>query len=265
MKADLLTWELAVLRRAVAFDNLSSAAGPIGLSQPQLSRIIAKLEKTLAIHLLDRQSRRQSRWTAAARSLAELCDETQNHFERRVREWQNQSAMTPERLSIGVLEGLMPIATELAEHSFSPLGISEVEIRVTDLDQLEEDFLGRRTDLIVTSRVPGRRKFKNQKRLGYQTLDPIEGSSPVRVYSSFEKIMMNPRPTRKNPILTSNSLWIREYWIRKNQGSGILPSRFHSGTPPKKEGVFPVLLIGDEGLPLALWQTLSTGVSSHAG
>ena len=41
---DHLNWELSVLNRSVAYNNLSGASQHVGLSQPQLSRIVAKLE-----------------------------------------------------------------------------------------------------------------------------------------------------------------------------------------------------------------------------
>lgn len=58
-----LYYELGVLAKAVNFKNLSAAALHVGLSQPQLSRIIAKIEEELKIVLLDRSAKRKSGWT----------------------------------------------------------------------------------------------------------------------------------------------------------------------------------------------------------
>ena len=46
--------EFSVLRRAVAYKNLTAASQNIGISQPQLSRIVAKLEQELDVKLLNR-------------------------------------------------------------------------------------------------------------------------------------------------------------------------------------------------------------------
>ena len=59
-----LYYELGVLAKAVNFKNLSAAALHVGLSQPQLSRIIAKIEEELKIVLLDRSAKRKSGWTS---------------------------------------------------------------------------------------------------------------------------------------------------------------------------------------------------------
>jgi DNA-binding transcriptional LysR family regulator len=69
---ELLAWELSVISRAVAYKNLSSAAAHVGLSQPQLSRIVQKVEKNLQVQLLDRSSRRSSSWQPIALQLAEI-------------------------------------------------------------------------------------------------------------------------------------------------------------------------------------------------
>ena len=64
-----LTYELSVLSKAVMHRNLSLAAVHVGLSQPQLSRLIQKLEGELRVVLLDRASRRKSGWTPVAHEL----------------------------------------------------------------------------------------------------------------------------------------------------------------------------------------------------
>ena len=55
-----LAYELSVLVKAVQHKNLSAAAVHVGLSQPQLSRLVAKIEHELNIILLDRTARRKS-------------------------------------------------------------------------------------------------------------------------------------------------------------------------------------------------------------
>ena len=46
---DHLHWPLSVLSKAIHHKNLSAAADHIGLSQPQLSRLIAQLEEELGV------------------------------------------------------------------------------------------------------------------------------------------------------------------------------------------------------------------------
>jgi hypothetical protein len=269
MKSDLLSRELSILKRAVHFENLSSAALPIGLSQPQLSRIVARIEKDLGITLLERKSRRQSRWTPAARALAELCSETEGQFDRELRRWKTRQEEFPERLSVGVLEGLKEVAIQLSKKALIELGIQEFEIRVSDLDQLEEDFLSKKTDLILSSRAPGRRKLPFQKNLGFQTLDLFKGSGGVKIYSSFERQSLPRKDSRDRSMkLVSNSLAVREIWIREHGGSGRLPSPFRETsfreTSSRGEGSspdrVPVLLIGNEEISDRLWKAL-TGTS----
>ena len=50
--------DLSLVSRAARFPNLSAAATRIGISQPQLSRVVSRLEKSTGITLLDRSSRR---------------------------------------------------------------------------------------------------------------------------------------------------------------------------------------------------------------
>ncbi|MHA0112066.1 LysR family transcriptional regulator, partial [Klebsiella pneumoniae] len=69
-------WDLSVLTRATQYANLSIAADHVGISQPQLSRIVAKLEDQLGLILLDRESRRKSAWTPAAHRLADIYSRT---------------------------------------------------------------------------------------------------------------------------------------------------------------------------------------------
>ena len=55
---EYLSWDLAILSRATHYPNLSIASTHVGLSQPQLSRIVAKLEEQYGVQLLDREARR---------------------------------------------------------------------------------------------------------------------------------------------------------------------------------------------------------------
>ena len=71
MKLENSYWDLVVLSRAVAYSNLSTASRHIGLSQPQLSRVVKRLEEEIGCQLLDREAKRKSAWTNTALELAE--------------------------------------------------------------------------------------------------------------------------------------------------------------------------------------------------
>src|ERR1035437_5882703 len=106
-----LSYALSLLSRAVAFRNLSSASLHVGLSQPQLSRLIAKLEAELGMELLDRKVKRKSNWTPQAIQLAELFTQNQRRLENSIRGLQtNQRAR---QIHIGTLEGLAEVAVSM--------------------------------------------------------------------------------------------------------------------------------------------------------
>ena len=77
--------ELSLLSKAIAYPNLSTASVQIGVSQPQLSRTIMKLEHELKVVLLERQSRRHSTWTPMAYKLAEMFLEISLKFDSKIK------------------------------------------------------------------------------------------------------------------------------------------------------------------------------------
>ena len=101
---DNLHWELTVLSKAIAYKNLSGAASPIGLSQPQLSRIVAKIEAELEIVLLDRSARRKSGWTPIAFKLAETYTKFSRSLDSAIHGV--TAEREPKYLKAGTLEGL---------------------------------------------------------------------------------------------------------------------------------------------------------------
>src|ERR1700722_16048239 len=116
-----LSYPLSVLAKAVAYRNLSSASLHVGLSQPQLSRLIAKLESELNMELLDRRVKRKSSWTPQAIQLAELFTQNQRRLENSIRSLQtNQRAR---QVHIGTLEGLSEAAIHLAHLLFVKGGL----------------------------------------------------------------------------------------------------------------------------------------------
>ena len=101
-------YELSVLGKAIHFKNLSAAALHVGLSQPQLSRIIAKIEDELKIVLLDRSAKRKSGWTPVAFQLSVMFEKSSKRLESELAHL-SQNQIVAE-LKIGTLEGLSSFA-----------------------------------------------------------------------------------------------------------------------------------------------------------
>jgi hypothetical protein len=247
-----LTYPLSVLVRAVAFRNLSSASLHVGLSQPQLSRIIAQVEAELGLELLNRQVRRKSSWTPQALKLAEVFEQHQRRLDHAVRDLQGKS--TPRAVHIGTLEGLSDLAVTFAKRLFDGLKIPQVSLDVFDLTELEAKFLSGDLDLILNTRVPNRSKPRFMKVCGYQTLDLVEQGEDFGIYSSFEfNLKGAAKKNKAAKTLISNSLYIRRTWIEKFGGKGNLPSTVMDKT---KRGADEVLLLGGDWLDPRVWNAL---------
>lgn len=264
-------WELSVLSRAVAYQNLSGAAGNIGLSQPQLSRIVAKLEDSVGVPLLDRASRRNSAWTAAAFKLAELYASSSAALEKQL---QALAGTTQRRqLRIGTLEGLGPLAVSYCRALFKGTSLELVELDVQDVHVLEEQYFKGGFDLLFTSREPGRKKPRYSRLLGYQTIERISADSSggtgmaagTHVLSPFERATHKDTagraiqvPTQGARVLVSNSLAVRKLWLERFGGTGVVPSSVRAkgsgGTDAKG---LPVYLIAADALPQPLWERIS--------
>lgn len=261
---DHLNWELSVLSKAVAYHNLSGAAQHVGLSQPQLSRIIAKLESQLGVTLLDREARRKSAWTITASRVAELYGQTVRGFNGELQKLIEGVHLS--EIRVGTLEGLIDVAIRCAKFCFDQPSIKLIELSVLDLNDLEEQFYKGKIDLAFTAREPGRKKFKFVRRVGYQTLDLIENGTPnIQVVSSYEFASQAALALKGNTsadlpgqkLLVSNSLSVRKNWISRFGGSGIIPSPLKKDKPLKSEKEVPVILLGSEDLPTHFWQKLT--------
>ena len=252
--------ELSVLSRAVAYKNLSSASIHVGLSQPQLSRVVSRIEQTLNVVILDRTAKRKSGWTPLAFKLADLYARNLRSLDRDVNDL--LEAATTSSLKIGTLEGVYPVVLPILKEIFDKVGVHLLEIDVYDLSNLEEQFLQNELDLIVTSREPGKRKFRYIKDIGYQSLDKVSTGAPYLVLSPFEymsrrdpaKAKLNEKGTP--PVLISNSLKIRKEWLDKFGGEGTFPSPLK-----KKRGASDterISLIGSDTLSPVLWKKIET-------
>jgi DNA-binding transcriptional LysR family regulator len=231
-----LSWELSVLSKAVAYKNLSGAAQNIGISQPQLSRIVGKLESELRAVLLDRGARRKSGWTPLAFQLAEVYLKSVRGLNSEVQKLVEGSE--PRLLHIGTLEGLIQLAVKFGNHILTHTGIEAVEMNVYDLNVLEEKFFKGDLDVIFTAREPGRKKYQFSRHLGYQSLELVESSDKFRVMSSFEFGVNEIKSARQSKgkksealgpkTIISNSLAVRRQWMEACGGIGTLPSAVRS-------------------------------------
>ena len=262
---NVLNWELDVLSRAVAYQNLSGASSHVGISQPQLSRIVAKLETETKLSLLSRESKRHAVWTPEAYKLADLYRRIFRDFSveaQGLREGALQSIVR-----IGILEGQADVALAACRNLFLSGKFSMIELDVYDLPDLEERYFGGRLDLVFTLREPGRKKPKYLRVIGYQTVDLHGSSSGIEVRSLFEQATAKGpnrgKSQKKNEqserIFTSNSLAIRERWIRDHNGFGNLPSKIHT-VKKRVANELPVLLIGNDGLGQGLWDLVLKAV-----
>jgi len=234
-----LSWELSVLSKAVAYKNLSGAASNIGISQPQLSRIVHRLEAELSGSLLDRGSKRKSSWTPLAHQIAEV-------YLRSVRSLNGEvqhllTGSEPKLIHIGALEGTIPLAVACGHHILKETAVETLDLNVYDLNLLEEQFFRGDLDLIFTIREPGRKKYTYSQLLGFQILENIESSPDYRVMSSFEygtqgagkiaKRKKEPSAGRSKTLI-SNSLSVRRHWLDSFGGIGTLPSPVKTGRRP---------------------------------
>lgn len=255
-----LHWELSVLSKSVHYKNLSAAAAHIGLSQPQLSRIISRLEQDLGVVLLDRTVRRKSGWTPIAFKIAETYFRASRKLTHSLQLLKSDDHVT--QITVGTLEGLVPLASEFCRMAFDETKITLLELNAYDLSELEERFERDEIDLVFTCREPGKHKYKNVHNLGFQSLARVGNKTGTRVFSQFEyanevHLRKNPskQATRSNAaarVLISNSLIIRKLWIENHDGVGYIPS----GVTKKKstEADVPVMMIASDLMSPSLWE-----------
>ncbi|OQW54543.1 MAG: hypothetical protein A4S09_17445 [Proteobacteria bacterium SG_bin7] len=248
--------EMEVLAKAIHYPNLSAAAQNIGLSQPQISRIIKRLEEALDITLLDRSTKRKSGWLPMAFQLAEIFQQTVRKLTHDLENLQTGHALT--HLRVGTLEGLSDFATRFCSRMFENLKISVLELDIFDITELETLFESEKFDVIFTFREIGKKKYRYSVVLGYQDLTR-KGSGNVEVVSPFEyeKSFSRPKQRIKRQFLISNSLTVRRNWIEKQNGVGIIPSTVK---PPKSDYTkteVPVMVIGSELLTPTQWDKIS--------
>lgn len=252
MPINNLTYPLSVLVKAVEFKNLSSASMHVGLSQPQLSRLIAKLESELGVELLNRKVKRKAAWTPRAAQLAHLFERHQRRLDHAIHSL--QSSQVVKQIHIGTLEGLSELAVTLSKRLFDKLGLETVILDVFDRAELEARFLSGDLDVILNTRTVSRGKPKFQHVCAYQMLEQVEKPGAAQLYSSYEH---SQRARKKGPatgpVVVSNSLYVRKTWLEKFGGKGSMPA---STTDKPKRGSDEILLLGGEWLDPRVWAVL---------
>ncbi len=251
-----LSWNLDVLVKAVHYKNLSAASSHVGLSQPQLSRIVQRLEDDLSMKLLDRSVRRKSAWTLAAHQLAEIHLDSQRRLEHSIRSLQESGHA--HLLHMGTLEGLIDTALPLAKAVFDLPAVHLVHLNVYDQNELDEKYLAGDLEVILTSRVPNKAKPKLIKTLGYQSLDWNRSNPSFKVQSSWEfgrEKKAQGKQAVSAKALVSNSLHTRRAWLEQYGGEGQIPSTLQRRS---QKGMEEVLLVGADGLDGAIWSALDS-------
>lgn len=252
---DNIHWQLSVLSKAIHYKNLSNAASHVGLSQPQLSRIVSRLEEELEVILLDRTARRKSGWTPIAFKIADTYFRNSRKLTQSLQQIKGDG--TPTQITIGTLEGLSGLASSFCAQALSNPKLHLVELNVYDLSELEERFEKDELDIIFTSREPGKRKHRYVRTVGYQVFTRNAKSDGPKVLSTYEysNYVQGKKATKESQqLLVSNSLAIRRDWIENHGGSGSIPSdvRRRKGS----ETDTPVMLIGSDLMNPGVWEKL---------
>ena len=247
-----LTYELSVLAKAVQHKNLSAAAIHVGLSQPQISRLIAKIESELNVVLLDRTARRKSGWTQVAIDLSLIFSKGINRLESEV------LAIVQEReqseLHIGTLEGLSSMALQFAKACFTELRMKKIFLDILDFKDLDSQFLSGSLDLIFTVKPPNKQKFNHQIEVGSQQMEKISSDADIFVCSPFELTVDKKLETEFNHLFVSNSLSLRREWLKDFGGTGTLPTDTRKG---RGKGYYSVYLFGSDLISPRLWSQIS--------
>ena len=252
-RMDGLHWELSVLSKAIHYKNLSGAATHVGLSQPQLSRIISKLEREIGCVLLDRTARRKSGWTPVAFKIADTYFRSSRKLTAALQELASDQQIS--QISVGTLEGLNELALNYCRQLFESTKVQTIELNVFDLSELEDHFEKSEVDIIFTARLPGKHKYKYMRSLGFQVFETLETNKTVQVMSPFEFSHRSSRRTQKataRRVFLSNSLVLRRSWVEQQGGYGDFPSSVRA----KKVGVAsesPVYLIASDLFSPTLW------------
>ncbi|MBX2995156.1 MAG: LysR family transcriptional regulator [Bdellovibrionaceae bacterium] len=249
-----LAYELSVLAKAIQHKNLSAAAVHVGLSQPQLSRLVAKIESELNVVLLDRTARRKSGWTPMALELSLIFTRGLGRLEGEIMALAEERDIT--ELRIGSLEGLSGISTQFAKSCFDQLGMKLVYLDLLDFRDLDSQFLSGNLDLIFTVKSPSKQKYQKMIEVGFQQMEKVNSDPKTLICSPFEFAGLEKREVEAaSHLLVSNSLSLRSQWLHNFGGAGTLPVDAKKG---RGKGHYSIYLIGSDILSPRIWDRLKT-------
>jgi len=247
-----LAYELSVLAKAVQHKNLSAAAVHVGLSQPQLSRLVAKIEAEMNIMLLDRTARRKSGWTPLAQELALSFTKGMGRLETEIMALAQDREIT--ELRIGSLEGLANIATQFAKSCFDEMGMKLIYLDLLDFRDLDSQFLSGNLDLIFTVKSPSKQKYGHMLEVGFQQMENVNSDPKTLICSPFEYTALDKRDMNDaDHVLVSNSLSLRDKWLHEIGGTGIIPVDAKRG---RGKGHYSIYLIGSDLMSPRLWDQI---------
>lgn len=245
-----LHWPLSVLSRCIDYKNLTAASRHVGLSQPQLSRLIKQIEEELEISLLDRSSPRHSTWTPSARTVASIYKKSEKTLESELNIYLEDSSQ--KEVKIGCLEGLSGLAMASSSKILNKTKVTELTLNIYDLNILETKFLSGELDLIFTSREPNRKKYKHSKTLGYQAFESKKNTAlDLEILSPFEEQTFKNK-NKKLKKLISNSLAVRIDFQAKFGGRCSVPTNVQA--QKSSAANTPVLVIGQDSLSKEIWK-----------
>ncbi|MGH1469137.1 MAG: LysR family transcriptional regulator [Bdellovibrionales bacterium] len=246
---------LKLLSVCINYRNLTAASKHVGLSQPQLSRIVKALEEDLGIVLLDRSSPRHSTWTPQARGVAEIYMKAERSLEADLDSYLEGSLQ--KNVKIGCLEGLASLGVDAAAELLNHTHVERVIVNLYDLNQLEAKFSSLDLDLAFTSRAPVNKKLTYEKHIGSQTLfKERDKESKFKILSSYEDLGGKPKKKEVSKKIVSNSLAVRRLFKNKYGGEVLLPSEVKYGKELGKDSV-SVLLLGQDHISKIIWNRLS--------
>lgn len=246
-------WPLTLLSRAINYKNLTHAAANIGISQPQLSRVIGKLEDEFSVVLLDRESKRKSGWTTQAQKLGQLYSGHSKVLQKSIESLLKDNY--PKEISIGILEGLIEVSSKISHDLLQETDLEKVTLNVYDLSELQDRFSKGELDLVLTSSISGSKKQNRVINLGYQTLDVTKHQTPeLSIVSPYEEATLKSK-SKGIKTLVSNSLATRKFWLSHYKGVGQLPSEISDN---QTKNSVPVYLIAHEQVNPKLWQKVQS-------
>jgi len=249
---DELYAPLSILSKAVAYKNLTGASKHIGLSQPQLSRVVKQLEGALNITLLDSSSPRHSSWTPEARSIADVFKQSKQNLGTAISQIQTESL--PKEIRIGCLEGLLDEAKKFANRLLKIDYIQNVFVYSHDLNILEAKFISSELDLLVSSRSPKIKKYEFVKLIGYQDFIPLGSKKDeTQILSTFEYLSQKKSQKDKKSLIT-NSLYFKKNYQKEFGGYSSSPGAVVK--TPKTNDNAEVLVIGQDYFNKDLWSEL---------